>query len=110
MPQCRRWLLVDGPSQARPAHGRPLPVEFCRASRRGFPAMESQRKPIDARRRKHIPAEQRAAGQASSAEGEDVQEALHRLCSCKRPEPGRRSTGNTAGRRVAELEWEPSDA
>ena len=106
MPQRRRWLVVDGALEARQAHGRTVPIEFRRTSRRRLPAMESQREPNDIEQREHIASEQRAAGQTDTAKGEDLQEALHRLCSCKRPESCRRGTGAATSRRVAKPQWE----
>lgn len=110
MPQCRRWLLVDGTAEEGSAHGRTLPFEFRRAAWRRFPAMESQCQPHHAERRGgHIAAKQRAAGQADTPEAEDVPEALHRLCSGRRPESGCGSTRDPACWRLAKLARQSPD-
>lgn len=51
--------------------------------------------------RDSVAAEQRAgAGEAGTTEAkEHVQEALHSLCSCRRPEPGCSGTREAAARR-----------
>jgi hypothetical protein len=83
-PQRRRWSVVDGAVEARPAHGRTVPLQLRRTAQRGLPAMGPEWQ-----RRRHVAAEQRArTGQACVAEVEEhVPEALHSLCSCRRPEP-----------------------
>jgi hypothetical protein len=76
--------MVDGTTEARPAHGRAIPLELRGAAQRGLPAMGPEWQ-----RREHVAAEQRAGtGQARATEVEEhVQEALYSLCSCRRPEP-----------------------
>lgn len=87
--QRRRRLVVDGPPEARPAHGRAVPQQLCRAAQRRLPAVE---RGSQWQLRDGLAPEQRAGpAQARPSEAEEhVQEALHRLCSCRRPEPRRR--------------------
>lgn len=77
--------MVDGTIEAGQTHGRPVPVQLCRTAQRRLPAMEPQWQSYE-RRRDSLTAKQcTGTGEASTAEEEHVQEALHGLCSCKRP-------------------------
>lgn len=93
--------MVDGKAEARPAHGRTVPIELCRTPQRGLPAMESQRQRqlIERPRKRSIAAQQRSgAGETTTPEVEEhVQEALHSLCSCSSAEPSCSSARETEG-------------
>lgn len=74
--------------------------------------MEPQHEPDDTTkwRSERVKAEQRTAGEANTAKGQDVQKAVHRLRSRRLPEPGGGGTGDTEGGwPVIEYKWKPAD-
>jgi hypothetical protein len=88
--------VVDGPVEARQAHGRAVPIQLCRTTQRRLPAMGAQRE-----RRKHVEAKQRpGAAEAGAAEAEEhVQEAIYGLRGCRRSESSCCSARKAQGRR-----------
>ncbi len=79
--------MVDGPVEERQAMCRLIPIELCRTSQRGLPAMESQCQSHE-RHRDHIKTEQRtgSAETITSEVQECLQEAFHSLCCSSLPE------------------------
>lgn len=97
VPQRRRWLVVDGPLEARPPHGRTVSLQLRRTAARGLPAMEPQREPHDG---EHVATEQRPTHQAATPEGEDVPQALHGLRRSRGTQPSRCCAPDRKGRRL----------
>lgn len=85
MPQRRRWLVVDGPFEARQAYGRIVSLQLRRIAARRLPTLEPECESHDQRwRRFRLTPKQCPSCQTNTHKGEDVQEALHRLCRCRR--------------------------
>jgi hypothetical protein len=105
--QCRRWIMVDGPVEARQAHGRAVPIQLCRTPQQRLPAMEPQRQ----WRQHGIEAGQRAGtGEASTAKDQEhVQEAIHSLCSCRRPKSCCSGARKIEGGRRRIAQWQSED-
>jgi hypothetical protein len=101
---------VDGSPEARQAHGRLVSLKFRRALERRLPAMEPQCQPNDGVPQPIAQQQRTATGQATAAEVEEcVPEALHGLCSCKRPESGCSGARETTSRRFFDTHWHHQD-